>query len=651
MPSQPSQPNHYDDVTRFHPLFERWARRVRARLALRHALSGAAVGLLLAIAVAGALWKTRHGELRWFAPALGIVGAAVGLVMARRKRWSDTDVALYLDERLETDEAITTAVEMRNESELDDPTRAVVVSNAASALARASGHARRVHPVLWKPLHIAVPLALAAIVFVARAPLPRGPVAAKAPGTTKVQLSQVDGLKKVVELGKINPRDDAQKQRLDKLSKDADKLKADLEKGLEKREAQDRIAHLRDQIAAERLSLGEGEQRPGMEAAQSKLQENDMTKGAAKALGDHDLEKFDQEMEKLANQREKADRETAKQKLQEGADAARANGAPGVAKALEEEKKLMDERGKRADMLRDLKDAMKGSGLESDDLKQKSEALDRSGSDKDAQALSDAMGKALEKLTPEERKRLAEKLKEKAKQGGVGSGDAADMKDLADELSTPEGQKKLEDELKDMAKDDTESEESKRQKKLDDAENGAGDAEKDIGKQGPGQQGEGQPSEGQQGQGQQGEGQQGQGQQGEGQQGGQGQQGQGQGHVPIPVPMEGAGSGGGKGGPSDQKGGGSGPPGSHHDTGAGSHGGKTDPVNADTMKSRAHGPINKGHAMPGSQTGTTPGKPGGTANTKGTGALKSAGPGEVDGVEHSDVPQEYRDQVRQYFNP
>ena len=451
-----------DAPTRFHPLFETWARRVRGRLALRHALSGAAVGLLVAIAVAGIAWKTRHGQLRWFAPALGFVGAAAGLVIARRKRWSDTDVALYLDERLETDETITTAVEMRNESELDDPTRAVVVSNAASALALASRDARKVRPVLWKPLHVVVPLALAALVFVARAPLPRGPVAVAAPGTTKVELQQIDGLKKVVELGKINPRDDAQKQRLDKLSKDADKLKADLEKGLEKREAQDRIAHLRDQIAAERLSLGEGEQRPGMEAAQSKLQENDMTKGAAKALGDHDLEKFDQEMEKLANQREKADRETAKQKLQDAADSARANGAPGVAKALEEEKKLMDERGKRADMLRDLKDAMKGSGLESDDLKQKSEALDRSGSDKDAKALADAMGKALEKLTPEERKRLADKLKEKSKQGGVGSGDAQDMKDLADQLSTPEGQKKLEDELKDLAKEDTESEESKR---------------------------------------------------------------------------------------------------------------------------------------------------------------------------------------------
>ena len=50
------------------------------------------------------------------------------------------------------------------------------------------------------------------------------------------------------------------------------------------------------------------------------------------------------------------------------------------------------------------------------------------------------MGKALEKLTPEERKKLAEKLKQLASKGG-GQSDPKDLKDLADDLSTPEGQK------------------------------------------------------------------------------------------------------------------------------------------------------------------------------------------------------------------
>jgi hypothetical protein len=449
---------------------------------------------------------------------------------------------------------------------------------------------------------------------------------AQSPGETKVQLGQVEGLKKVAELGEATARDDAQKQRLEKIAKDADKLKADLEKGLAKREALDRIAKLRDEIAAERLTLGEGEKRAGLEAAVSKLEENDATKEAAKALGDHDLEKMDKEMERIANAREKRDRDSAKKTLEDAAAAAKANGAPDVGKALAEEKKALEERERRAEALRDLEKAMEDSGVASPEQKSEAESLDRKGDDATAKKLADAMGKALEKLTPEERKKLAEKLKEKASKGGTQS-DPKKMKDLADDLSTPEGQKKLEDELKDMAHEDDESPESKGQKGLDDAEQGADGTEGDINGQGPGEKGEG-PGEGQQpGQGQ-----------GEGQGAGQGA-----GKMPIPLPGQGSGSSNGDG----SSGGGH-----HHDTGTGPHDGKTEPVGAaGTLKSRAHGSMNKAPGMPGTSTGFTPGKTGGTANVQGTGALGTAGPSEVDGVDHSDVPEEYREQVRQYFQP
>ena len=91
--------------------------------------------------------------------------------------------------------------------------------------------------------------------------------------------------------------------------------------------------------------------------------------------------------------------------------------------------------------------------------------------------------------------------------------------------------------------------------------------------------------------------------------------------------------------------------GGSHDTGTGSHAGQTGAVDAQTLKSRAHGQINKGQAMPGSVTMYTQGKAGGTANTRGTGDLRVVGPSEVDGVERSDVPEEYRENVRQYFQP
>jgi hypothetical protein len=566
-----------------------------------------------------------------------VAGAVAGFVVARRKRWSDVDVALWLDDRLETEEAITTAVELRNQAEDDDEARAVVVSTAATALAAADE--KRARPAVFRPLHALAPLAVAALVFVARSPMPRLPVVAHPPGETKVQLAEVAGLKKVAELGEAKARDDAQKQRLEQIAKDADKLKADLEKGLEKREALDRIAKLRDEIAAERLTLGEGEKRAGLEAAISKLEENESTKEAAKALADHDLEKMDKEMERIANAREKRDRDSAKKALEDAANAAKANGAKDVGKALEQEKESLEEREKRAEALRDLEKAMEDSGVASPEQRSEAESLDRKGDDATAKKLADAMGKALEKLTPEERKKLAEKLKEQASKGGKPM-DPQRMKDLADDLSTPEGQKKLEDELKEMAHEDDESPESKGQKKLDDAEEGADGAEGDVDGQGEGDKGEGEgqgksPGEGQGGEGQ-GQGGPGQGQGGEG-------QGQGGGKMPIPLPGPGQGSSGGDG----SSGGGH-----HHDTGTGPHDGKTEPVAAaGTLKSRAHGAMNKAPGMPGMTTGLTPGKTGGTANVQGTGALGAAGPSEVDGVDHSDVPEEYREQVRQYFQP
>ncbi len=69
------------------------------------------------------------------------------------------------------------------------------------------------------------------------------------------------------------------------------------------------------------------------------------------------------------------------------------------------------------------------------------------------------------------------------------------------------------------------------------------------------------------------------------------------------------------------------------------------------MKSRARGPLGRGQAMPGTVTTWKPGQAGGTANVRGSGELRTVGPTEIDGVDRSDVPEEYREQVRQYFQP
>ena len=74
-------------------------------------------------------------------------------------------------------------------------------------------------------------------------------------------------------------------------------------------------------------------------------------------------------------------------------------------------------------------------------------------------------------------------------------------------------------------------------------------------------------------------------------------------------------------------------------------------MDAQTMTSRAHGPLSKGQAMPGTVNTFVPGKTGGTANVRGTGDLRIVGPSEIDGVERSEVTEEYREHVRQYFQP
>jgi hypothetical protein len=590
----------------FRPLFERWASRVRARLALRHVLTGAAVGLLLGAGASAALWKTRHGALRPTGAAGGLLGAAVGLAVSRRRRWADGDVALYLDARLAADEAIATAVELdRTPDDGDDPARAVVVSQATGALAAATP--ARVRAPVFHAWHAAIPVAAAAIGWASLAPLPPPPAGPAAPpGAEKVQLAQLEGLEKVIKLAEMNARDDAQRERLKKLAEEAKKLREKLREGVEKREAQADIARMRDGITAEKLTLGDGEQRQGMESALGKLGENPDLKQAQKALGDRDLVSLDDEMERLANKLEKGDRQRAQQTLEEAAEAAKRNGAPGVAKALEEEKKRLAEHGKKNDKLRELAkelgDALGAEGKEA--LRD----LDKGGGKQQAK-LADKLESALGKLTPEQRKQLAENLRKKmasAPEDELGpSPSKRQLKEMLDQLDTPEGQKQLEDELKKMAEAPPEgSEEGDRQKGLGEAEDGAGEAEKQLG-----------------------------------------------GGMPMPLPMEGAGagkSGPGKTGPGDK-----GDPTAGHSEGGGAadHKGMTGVIEGGDMKARASGRLNKGRPMPGVVMGRSAGRVGDTANVQGTGALGTAAPAEIGGVDRSDVPEEYREQVGRYFQP
>ncbi|MEJ7734417.1 MAG: hypothetical protein WKG00_35120 [Polyangiaceae bacterium] len=638
-------PIHDGARRRFHHAFRRLARGVRTRLALRKVLGGAALGLILGAAASGAAWRWHHGALRPWAATAGLVGAAAGLAAAQRRRWDDTTVALYLDGKLGSDETIVTALELSarsakplgplESSPASSPggadlgqAGAVVIAQASERLDQARGKA--VRAPLWRVWHLALPLAAATIAFVTWLPMPPQPVAPTPPGVEKVTVADLVGLEKVIKLAELDARDDAQKKRLAALADEARKLREKLKTGVEKREAQADIAKLRDGITAEKLSLGDGEQRQGLESAIGKLGEKPQFKDAAKALGDRDLTGFDDEMEKLANKLEASDREQAKKTLEEAAEAARKNGAKDVAKMLQEQKRLMDQRGKQADALREL-----AEGLGKDLPPEAREALkdfQGSGSPADRQKLAESLGDALNGLSPEQRKQLAENLKKQladnppgeAGEGGGGELDPEQLKDLAERLGTPEGQKELAEQLKRMAEaPGPESEESERQRGLEQGEQGLGETEGQMGAPvpmpiagGPGQSGQGQnKGPGQNGQGQSGDGQ------GNGQGNGQGQnQGDGTG---------GPGPGGGK----------------------GNHDGQTSPVDGNGVRARADARVNKARPMPGVVMGRAAGRAGETANVQGEGALGQVAPQEVNGVERSDVPEEYREQVGRYFNP
>lgn len=586
----------------FLEVFRRWASRIRRRLLARVLVTGLGAGLTAAALLSLGLWRAGAAGRPWSA-ALTLGGLVVAFLVARRRRWSDQEVALYLDGRLGSDEVVTTALDLGGGA---DETRAVVLERAGKALGGAE--AKRLRPRFWSAPHVLAPagaLALAYSLYLPPRPVPKGPAA---PGLDRVTLADVRGLEKVAELGALAARDDEQRRRLEAVAREARALREKLEKGVEKREAQAEIARMRDALRAERLSLGDGERRAGLEGALERLSREPLTNSAAKALAEGDLVRFDDAMQELANKREEADRERAKKALEEAAEAAKRAGAGDVAKALKDQKNLLNERGERADELRALGEAL-GEGM-SDEERQALGEFGRVPSDANARKLAESMQKSLERLTPEERKKLAERLKKRLAKGQAGRPDASRqrMRELAEELGTEEGRKRLEDEMRKLANEDTDNDEAERQKRLGEAERGLGE----------------------------------------------GSEGQGSG-APMPVPVPGAGgqqgpnAGRGNQGSPGGKPGGSGGPGEGGSKGE--HAGESKPVGAEELRARAAGRWRGGAPPGGISVGRAAGRAGETANVQGSGALGTVGPGEMHGVDRAAVPEEYREQVGRYFQP
>jgi hypothetical protein len=587
------------DLGDFHRAFARWATAVRGRLLLRAVLTGAAVGLVLAGVLAVLFWWQRQSALRPWTALLGVVGALAGAAYAIRRRWSDGDIALFLDARLSSHEAVSTAVELRDRKERDLPSRTLIVQRASEVLA--SSDPRRAQPRVFRPEHGLFVIGAAAVVALSLLPLPAAPPPPPAPpGSELVQIAELEGLERIIAIDRLHGRDAAQQERLKQIAEEAKKLRADLAKGMEKREAQARIAKLRDEIAAERLHLGDQKNRAGLEAALGKLMAQPRTQSAAKALGDGDITAFDREMQKLANQAEQESREQAKQALEEALKAARERGAEDLARTLEEQSKAFAEREAGAEALRELAKNLKEK-LDEQALRDLEE-FGESGSPEARKRLAESMAKALEGLSEEERKRLSEKLQKQLEQNG---GKAQPMtkeqiEELSKRLATPEGQQALKKQLEELGKEQN-GKDAEREQGLDDADRGGAQCERGLGA------------------------------------------------VPMPNESPGKLPGDGKGGQDQSKN--AGGPGGKRDLGTGKHDGNTNKVEAPELRAKAKGAINPGAPLSGSTLGRAPGRAGESANQKGVGALGQVGPTEVGGVERSEVPEEYREQVGRYFEP
>jgi hypothetical protein len=571
---------------------------VRALRATRVVLYGLAGGAAAGALLTAFAWWQRLEQVRPLAlPAAALVGLVAGAVVARRRRWSDTEVALYLDAKLGSAEAIATAVEA-DESDAHAAAR----RRAALALQASS----RIGPRVLAGLHALVPIGSATALWLSVIPLPKLPAPPhKPPGAERLTLTTVPGLDRIEALAALGAADPAQEERLKKLAAEAKKLREELARGMEKREALARIARLRDEIAAEKLRFGDSANRAGLDAAISELERQKITSKAARALGVGDITAFDAEMQRLASLAEKADRETAKRALEEAEKAAREKGANSLGDALKREKKKLEEAEAKMEALRELAKRLEGA-LDEDGRRALGEA-NESGSPEAQRKLAEALDRALSELTEEERKQLAENLKRDLERGGSGSGSMNPMtkeqlEELAERLAQKGAADRLREQLRELARRDP-SGDANRERGLDDAERGGSDAGRALGAV---PMPLGNPRQGPPGKGPQQE-----------------------------TAQEGAESGQGSG----------------KDSGSGDHRGKTEPLDVKELRSKAGAKMLPGAPMHSATLGRAPGRAGETANQLGTGALGKVGSTEVGAVEGSEIPEEYREQVGRYFEP
>jgi hypothetical protein len=565
-------------TARFSDIFALQARRVRAALTTRLVLYGATAGALSA--AAGAIGLAALGRPVFAAFALLAIGTAAAAVVAGRRRWSDSDVALFLDARLGANEAITTALGCGG----DDDVANHVARVAEEALSGAN--ARTVRPRILSRAHAVLPVALVVAVLAPRfVPAPRAPAPApRASERVRVTLGE---LARVEELKTLTARTADERARREALAAKARALAERAATGVDRREALDALAKLREGVNAERAGLRTSA--AGREAAARALAQNPEMQAAAEAIRRADPVALDREMERLASSLEKRSRQAALAGLDAAREAALAKGDGELAESLDEQKRLLKRRAEPSEALRELSRLL-GDALPKDAGRALARLDRQSGAS--ANALAEALASAVEGLTQAERERLAAALAAQA--AGAQSESVLSKEDierLAKALGSPEGVEALRRELEALART-PHSDASLRERAV---------AAVDLALAGA------------------------------------------EGHV-ASAGAAAAGTPGGNQSAGEANGG------KDEGGGPGTHGGETPPLAVSSFPSRAPGAPMGGIPI-GQVPGVSPALPVAVRPSPRAEALEAARPRELGAVERSNVPREYREQVGRYFAP
>ena len=397
-------------------------------------MAGGAVAVLLAVTLAAL------GKPVWGALAAPVLGAVFGAVVAIRRRWSDADVALFLDARLSSDEVITSALGGAGSDDVLER----VTESATRALA---GAPRRVAtPRILARRHALIVVALTVVALSPRIVPAQTARVAPPPPPARVTM-KLDELRKVEELAKLVARTDAERARREALAEKAHALAEKTAKGVDQREALNALGKLRDSVHAERADARMTA--AGRRAASRALGRHSETASAADALARGDLVAFDAEMDRLARSLEAAARKTALAALDEARETAIAQGDAELAGALAEQQRLLKRRAEDSEALRELSRLLGDSVPK--DVQRQLARLGRSPG-QSAEALAEALAGALAGLSPEERERLARKLAEAASaMKAENATSTANLEELAKALKSKEARDALQKALKALA--------------------------------------------------------------------------------------------------------------------------------------------------------------------------------------------------------